>query len=315
MDRDPPRHLHIILNPASGGGAGRRVRAELEDRLGQLGADFRIEESRHRGHAADLAECAARAGAPVVVAAGGDGTIHEVANGLLRSDAETVLGLVPVGSGNDFVKNVPGTRRRAEAIETLVRGTPGRYDAALMLTRDGTEFFVNAAGTGIDVEVVRQIEKLRGMPGAAMYVLGLGRALLRFRPISLAVRIGEQPPQRRTVMLAAVSNGCCLGGAFRLSPGALADDGQLDLCIVEKVGPLTALGLAPRVLRGRHESHRRVITARDTTFEFESAGGEPLHVQMDGELRRVPEGRVRFEVQPGRLQVLARAANPIAGTS
>jgi YegS/Rv2252/BmrU family lipid kinase len=304
MEDALPDHVYVILNPASGAGAGRRVRSELEGALRERGIDFRIEETRGSGHATDLAEAAAQEGTPVVAVAGGDGTIHEVANGLLRSGSAPVLSLLPIGTGNDFVKVVPGTRRRPEAYDTLAHGLVRPFDAAVMRWSGGEEFFVNAAGTGIDVEVVHQIESLRRLPGALMYVSGLARALLRYRPVHLRVTRPDGPSIDRRVMLAAVSNGRCLGGAFRLTPQAEPDDGLLDLCVVSALGLGTAMRVAPKVLRGTHMEHPSVTMARGAAFELATEGGEPLMLQLDGELRRLDVDRVRIEAVPGALRVL-----------
>jgi diacylglycerol kinase (ATP) len=301
----PPEHVFVVLNPTSGAGAGRRVRAELESAFRARGIDYRIEETRGPGHAADLAEAAAQDGTPAVAAAGGDGTIHEVANGLLRAGARPVLCLVPIGTGNDFVKVVPGTQRRALAYDTIAHGRTRAFDAAIMRWRGGEEYFVNAAGTGIDVEVVRQIEALRGLPGAAMYALGLVRALLRYRPVHLRITPPDGNVIERRVMLAAVSNGRCLGGAFRLTPDAEPDDGQLDLCIVAALGLATAMRVAPMVIRGTHGRHASVTMARGTTFDIAADDDQGLLLQLDGELRQIDDQQVRIEVVPGALRVLA----------
>jgi YegS/Rv2252/BmrU family lipid kinase len=304
-EEGPPEHVFVVLNPTSGAGAGRRVRAELEVALRERGIDFRIEETRGPGHAMELAEAAARDGAPAIAAAGGDGTIHEVVNGLLRAGTRPALCLVPIGTGNDFVKVVPGTQRRTLAYDTIAHGRIRAFDAAIMRWRGGEEYFVNAAGTGIDVEVVRQIEALRGLPGAAMYVLGLARALFRYRPVHLRVTPPDGKVIERRVMLAAVSNGKCLGGAFRLTPDAKPDDGLLDLCIVESISLASAVRVSLKVLRGTHAGHASVTTARGSAFDIASEGDDGLLLQLDGELRRIDDQRVRIEVVPGALRVFA----------
>ncbi len=306
--------MHVVLNPTSGSGSGRRLRDEIEAALRTRGADVQITETRGRGHAVELAESLATAGAPLVVAAGGDGTVHEVVNGLLRAGRETALGLIPIGTGNDFVKVVPGTRSRAQAYDTLFEGRPRPYDAAIARWDGGQEYFVNAAGTGIDVEVVRQIESLRGLPGALTYILGLARALVRYRPIPLRVTARGGLAVERRVMLAVVSNGQCVGGAFRLTPDALPDDGLLDLCLVAAVSLLTAVRVAPRVLRGTHLGHSSVLLVRDTAFDITVDTGVPLYLQLDGELRRIDGSSVHMEVLPGVLHVMAAAdSSDVAG--
>jgi YegS/Rv2252/BmrU family lipid kinase len=298
--------LFVVLNPASGGGAGRRVRGELEMALRARNLDAQIELTRGRGHATELAVAAAEAGAPVVVAAGGDGTVHEVVNGLLRSQTPPVLGLIPIGTGNDFVKVVPGTRRRPAAYDTLARGEVRRFDAARARWSGGSEFFVNAAGTGIDVEVVRQIEALGTLPGALKYLVGLMRALARYRAVRMRVTpaSGGAPVERR-VMLSAVSNGSCLGGAFRLTPDAQPDDGLLDLCVVEELALGPALRVVSKVLRGRHAADPSVTMLRDRAFHLEIDAGGPVFLQLDGELRRIVGDSVHMEVIPGALRVVS----------
>lgn len=298
--------LVVVLNPASGGGAGRRVRTELEIALRARGLEAHVEPTRGRGHATELAEAAARAGAPVVVAAGGDGTVHEVVNGLLSAGGDTALGLVPIGTGNDFVKVVPGTRRRPEAYDTLARGEVRRFDAALASWAGGSEYFVNAAGAGIDVEVVRQIEALGRLPGALRYLVGLLRALARYRPVRMRVTAasGGEPVERR-VMLSAVSNGSCLGGAFRLTPDALPDDGLLDLCVVAELSAWRALRVVPKVLRGTHTRHPAVTMLRDRAFDLEIDADGPVFMQLDGELRRIDADRIHIEVAPAALRVVS----------
>lgn len=297
--------LVVVLNPTSGNGAGRRFRAEVDLALRARGLEARIVATEGRGHATELAADAAAAGAPVVVAAGGDGTVHEVVNGLLRAGGDTALGLIPIGTGNDFVKVVPGTRRRPGAYDTLARGAVRRFDAARATWSGGSEFFVNAAGTGIDVEVVRQIEALGTLPGALRYGVGLLRALARYRAVRIRVTPqGGGPPVERSVMLSAVSNGNCLGGAFRLTPEARPDDGLLDLCVVAELGVLPALRIVPKVLRGTHTRHPGVTMMRDRAFELEVIGEGPAYLQLDGELRRIDGGSVRIEVVPAALRVV-----------
>lgn len=303
---DAQRHIDIVLNPAAGNGAGRRVRAELERALHARGVGFAVHETARPGHATELAAGCARDGCAIVAAVGGDGTVHEVANGLLRSGGAHMpaLGVVPVGTGNDFVKVVAGIRTRADAYDALAYGTPRALDAGLARWDGGEEWFVNAMGTGIDVEVVRQIRGIRNLPGAAVYITGLVKALVRFRPIPLIIRIDGVESEQR-VMIVAVANGTCIGGAFRVAPGARPDDGLLDVVLVEEIGFLDIMRVVPRILRGTHIGHRAVRHAAARHVELEVQAGTDLFFQLDGELRE-PAGarRVAVEIRPGALRVL-----------
>ena len=185
--------MRIILNPTSGGGAGRKARAEIERELTRRDLPFEITETRGRGDAVGLAEQAAQDGVSTVVAAGGDGTIHEVVNGLMRArgqaESAPILGVIPIGTGNDFAKLLPLDGGRPAAYDVLKAGVVRTYDVGLAEWDGGSEYFVNGMGTGIDVEVVRQIERLPWLPGMPRYLAGLMRALVGFRPIRLAMRV------------------------------------------------------------------------------------------------------------------------------
>ena len=311
------RHIDIVLNPAAGRGAARRARPRVERALAARGVAFAVHETAGPGHAAELAAGLAAAGARIVAAVGGDGTIHEVANGLLRAAAhDAALGIVPVGTGNDFVKVVSGIRSLEDACDALARGTPRPLDAGLATWDGGEEWFVNAMGTGIDVEVVRQIRGIRNLPVAAVYITGLVKALVRFRPIPLHVRIDGVETELRA-MIVAVANGSCIGGSFRISPGARPDDGLLDVVLVEEIGLLEVLRVVPRIVRGTHIGHRAVRHSAARRVELEVPAGTPLYFQLDGELRE-PAGarRVAIEIRPGALRVLgAPGAAPSATAS
>lgn len=306
--------IDVILNPKARGGAGARLRQDIERELSARGAAARIAETRERGHATALAMDAVRRGATVVVAAGGDGTIHEVANGILRAtedtpDAAVALGIIPIGTGNDFVKVVPGTSTLALACDTIASGVTLRVDVGVAAWGEEQEYFVNAIGTGVDVEVVRQIERLSRSGGGLAYIRGLLRALRIYAPIGVRV-VADGEETRQRVMNVAIANGRSVGGAFRIAPRSSITDGRLDLCIIEEVPALSQLLLAARMLRGTHESSSRVRTSRIQHVELYVEDG-PLFFQLDGELRE-PKGITHMTVRvvPSRLNVKSAAVAP-----
>lgn len=301
--------MHVVLNPTSGGGAGLRVRAELERVLYAAGQPFSVHPTEGPGHAAELASAAVAAGAGVVVAVGGDGTAHEVANGLLDAraahpGAATALALVPVGTGNDFAKVISGAAPRARALRTLVEGAARPHDAGRVHWNGRKEWFVNAMGTGIDGEVVRQLARSRNLPGGAVYLTALVRALLGYRPVPVRLTAEDFRFEGRVMTLAA-GNGRCVGGAFQLCPGARPDDGLLDVSIIAEIGPLGIARTLPGVLTGRLAGKPGYIAHRTRRLRLELLGRGPHHVQLDGELREVAApATLEVEVLPGVLPVL-----------
>ena len=265
-------------------------------------------ETASAGHAVNLARQAVEDGVRIIAAAGGDGTIHDVANGILQATedapSDAALGIIPIGTGNDFAKVVAGATPWAEAVRTLAAGHGTAYDVGIARWGDQREYFVNAIGTGVDVEVVRQIQRLGRGAGPLVYLEGLFRALVRYRALPLSIA-ADGALQDQRVVLAAVSNGRCVGGMFRITPAALPADGRLDLCVVEDMPLLSQLALVPRILRGIHGSSPRVQSRRVREVILRVPAGLPLYFQIDGELRE-PAGvtELRIEVLPGRLRVI-----------
>lgn len=288
----------VIVNPVARGGAAKAARAELERELARRGVVHQRLDSAYAGHATELAFQAARAGAPMVVAVGGDGTVHEVANGLLRAQAgpgatATALAVVPCGTGNDFATMIAGVNSREAAYDALQHRYTRVVDVGLVRWGDTEEYFVNAMGTGIDVEVVRQLRRNSTLPAGIIYLSALARALMRFRPVALQVSAADTVISER-VFMAAICNGRRIGGAFRICPASNPDDGRLDACIVGDLSwyqiPPTVLG----ILRGTHADRPRVRMLRSAEFTIELPSGTPLFAQLDGELRDTGDARTLY---------------------
>ena len=297
--------IRVILNPTAGGGRAGKMAAAIDRELMSRGLAADVVLTRARGHATELAaEGAVTHG--LVVAAGGDGTIHEVANGLLRATEagyDAGLAVLPIGTGNDFAKLLGG-HRLEHAFDSILRGATRRVDVGLVRWGDQSEYFINGMGTGIDVEVVRQIAGLPRLRGIAGYLIGVLRALRVFEPIRARLAIDGQAVDKR-VMIVGVGNGVSQGGGFYITPDARPDDGRLDLCVIDEMSIPRVLVTLPRLMRGRHVNLSTVSMHRFTRLEVETEG--PLFFQLDGELRE-PAGvrRMTIEVRPGALRVAGR---------
>ncbi|HUF12058.1 MAG TPA: diacylglycerol kinase family protein [Longimicrobiales bacterium] len=297
--------IRVILNPTAGGGRAGRMAAAIARELETRGLTAEVVLTREPGHAVELAADAA-ADHGLVVAAGGDGTVHEVANGLLRVPEElrsAGLAVLPIGTGNDFVKLLGGARL-SHAFDCILAGTTRPVDAGRVTWTGGSEYFINAMGTGIDVEVVRQIARLPRVPGLAGYLLGVLRALRVFHPIRARLTVDGTLIDRR-VMIVAVGNGVSQGGGFYITPDARADDGRLDLCIIAEMPMTRVMRTLPRLFRGRHVGRRDVAMMQFSRLELET--DEPLFFQLDGELREpTATRRLVVEVVPAALRVAGR---------
>jgi diacylglycerol kinase (ATP) len=290
-----------IINPIAGKGRGARSRARAIEELRRLFRGVIFHESRHPGHATALARDAA--GADLVIALGGDGTVREVAAGLLGGGA--ALAVVPTGSGNDFRRSlgIPANVRDAcriarDGIVTAVdavRVTVGHPDASREL------LCVNVAGFGFDARIVAEAERFKRLRGMPLYLAALVRAIARYRcPLVRIEADGFTGEQR--ILLVAAANGRFFGGGMNIAPGAELDDGFFDGCIIDAVRPWTILRYVPSLIRGTHTRLRGVRMVRTRSLEIEAR--ESLSMELDGDLVSLGDARcVRLEILPRALRV------------
>jgi diacylglycerol kinase (ATP) len=278
----------VILNPASNHGRAAKLRPLVETKL--LGGRGELIVTQRPGDAERLAEEATRAGRPVVVV-GGDGAIHEAGNGMLRAGAQTPLGVVPAGSGNDYafrVARMPADI--AQALELALTVRPIRVDAAKV----NDAYVINAVGVGIDANCAATAERLKrfGMTGRALYMTSAIREVI-FNygacPTLDASFDDAKEPQRKYAVI-AMSVGPTYGGGFKINPGADPQDGLLDVCVITKPAQLRALQLLPAVERGEHvgEPETRIFRAQHAILE----SATEVFAQIDGEISKAR----RFEV-------------------
>ena len=298
----PIRRFYVVLNPAAGRGAAARARNLVEREFARTGAECTVAETARRGHAAELAEAAAREGWPAVVAAGGDGTVHEVVNGLMRAaegGPSVPLGIVGLGSGNDFARLAGAPADPAAAVRRTATAEPRAVDVG----RVGGEWFTNGVGIGLDARVAIEVERRRRFRGLAMYLHALAGVLRTFRPPRITVEIDGERVAEGPMTLVTVGNGGRHGGGFWICPDARIDDGVLDVCTCEGLGTLGILGFLPRVMRGTHVGARCVRMHRARRVRVTSP--DPLPVHADGEIVAEDAHELEIEIFPGRLLVLA----------
>jgi len=286
-----------IVNPRAGRGAGARLADELPARLRARGLAGEIHATDAPRAGVRLAKEAAESGARTVVAVGGDGTAHEVVNGLADAGSDARFGLVPVGSGNDLA---------------LALGIPPDVDAALAILAGGCEsridlghfgdgWFANSLGLGFEAQVTiesRRIQKLRGF---AIYLWAVVKALRKLRCPELSVRADDRVLEGRRLLL-CVGNGPRVGGGFRLTPDARPADGVFDVCVAGAMGRLGVLRTLPKSLDGTHTRHPLISMLRARTIEIESPDGFPFHA--DGEVIDEARHHLKIELRPRALRVL-----------
>ncbi|MCC6187585.1 MAG: diacylglycerol kinase family lipid kinase [Anaerolineales bacterium] len=300
----PP--VQLIFNPMADRGRSGQRASDLRAIINELGgADWSGTE--YPAHAAELAAQAADRGCETVVALGGDGTVHEIINGLMRIEAarRPRLGIVPIGSGNDFAYALGVPTNPQEAVRRAFAGSERRADAALI--RDGSgrsEYFCNTAGIGFDGAINIRTRKLKVVSGFLMYLTATLQSIaLNFDAPHLRVEYDGGTLDQRVLML-TIGNGPREGGGFVTTPAAKVDDGLLDFVYIGPVSQFRLLRLLPKVMNGAHVREPDIHLATTTRLRLEADRALPIHI--DGELFAPYEADVRqveVEVVPGALRV------------
>jgi len=279
--------IAVIANPLSSRGGGRRHRERLVGLLDGAGLDFEIFETTApgvairtgqlaTGGAGQLAHFAASRGFDVVAAAGGDGTIGEVANGLVGTQA--VLAVLPMGTGNDFSRSLGFGTDLALAVDALRSPQTLEIDLPAI---DGRGFFVNVAGTGFDAVVAERINQgYRYLRGTTAYVVAVVQTLGSFKPAAITIEVDGVAHDQRA-MLCAVANAKSYGGGMKIAPLADLSDGLLDVVVVGEVGRAEFLRAFPSVFKGSHLSHPKVSHHRGARIRLSCE--RPLPFLADGE--------------------------------
>lgn len=255
-------------------------------------------ETAAPGDACAIAERNAR-GYDALIAVGGDGTVHEVVNGLMRAGAPAALGVLPCGSGDDFAAMLPP----GDAVARLAAGRVRRFDVG-RIQAHGISYFANGMDIGFGARGARNVRAVpRLLTGFGAYLGALALTLAHYPIARVRLSLDDTPPLEVLTAMTAVMNGRSFGGGFRVCPDARADDGSLDLLVAEALGRAEILALVPKILRGMHVGDPRLRLARARRVLIES--DEPLEFEADGELPVAPARRIAIELLPGALAVLA----------
>jgi diacylglycerol kinase (ATP) len=306
----------VIVNPAAAGGATAARWPALASALRAHSGPFRQAMTKAPGDGAAIAEREARAGARLIVACGGDGTISEIAWGILRSGMDAELGVLPSGTGGDFRRTLGIPARAADAASLLRYGRTRRIDAGRVeyVGHAGTaesRYFVNVASFGLSGVVAREVGEqtagrgagaARPLGGTLAYATAAVRAWLGFAAPVVRLRLDGAVEARLAVMSVCVANGRYFGGGMKIAPTALVDDGRLDVVAIGDLGGLALLTSAHRVYFGTHLGIRQVQHARAVQVAAESArDGDVVPLEVDGDyVGRLP---ATFKVVPAALRV------------
>ncbi len=289
--------VSLVINPAAGGGScGRKVDGWI-DRLRTAGVDVEAHRTRRPGDAVEIAEQLAHNGVDAVIAVGGDGTLHEVANGLMQFDGpRPALGVLPLGTGNSFARDF-GQHDAEQAFRALVSGKRREVDILQVAHAEGQLYSLNLVSLGFVAEVGGLTNRRFKPLGPLGYVAATVVTVARLSSPVIPIRVGERSDARPAVFL-CFCNSQYTGGAMQMAPAADPSDGLLDVIRVGHMGRLRLLRLFPRIFKGTHVAAPEIeaSTAVRVDFDLDQAipalvDGEALNLQLE-----------RIEVLPAALE-------------
>lgn len=299
----------IIVNPTAANGRVAAQWPTVRDQLASLGVVFDFRLTERPRHATEIAREATQAGYSPIVAYGGDGTLMEVINGLMGEPgavSATPLGIIPGGTGSDFVRTLGIPHDCKEACSRLITGTEHLVDVGLVVFQafDGGErrlYFANVAGLGFDGEVVERVQRSsKALGGTLTYLLNLLLTLVYYRNKHVTLRFDGQTLDRRMNSV-LVCNGRYFGGAMYIAPPADVQDGEFDVVILGDFTKPELVVNVPRVYKGTHLTHPKVQIHK--AREVHAQARERMLVQADGEL--VGQAPASFHIVPRVLRVIA----------
>ena len=297
-------HVHVILNPyANRWGAQRKIPL-VESALAEGGVRADVTVTKLPQEAVEAARKAAQVGYDAIVAAGGDGTVSEVVNGLIQAagDGPTrPLGVLPIGTGNDFSDMTGTPRALAEAVAVIAGGRTRQVDAA----RVNDRFFDNNCALAMEPMVTLENVKIKRLSGNTRYLVALVRALLKLKAWNMRVRWDDGEIEGPTLLL-SVCNSPRTGGVFLMAPPAQVDDGLLDFVYAPEMSRARVLTILPRLFSGSHLRHPLVRHGRTRRLVVESEPGTPIHA--DGEILCEACERVEYEILPQKITLLTSRA-------
>ena len=307
----------VIINPESAGGATRdawpKVASELATHFGPFTPAF----TKHPGEGTELAASAARKGAKLIVACGGDGTISEVANGILSAGSDTELGILPSGTGGDFRKTIGIPARSSDAATILRDGQTRLIDVGrVTFTREDGEhesrYFLGVASFGMSADVVARVKEggpewlptkgPKWLTGRVAFGVAMLQTALKMGPTRVVVQLDDDPARHMTVANLCIANARYFGGGMKIAPDAKLTDGKFDVISIGDLGAARILANAPRLYLGAHLGMEEVGHALATKIVARPMDSDQrIEIEVDGEIPgQLP---ATFQILPKALRV------------
>ena len=296
----------VIINPTSGNGAAKKKWNPICNELIKQKFDFEFSLTEYKKHSVALIEKAIKQGITKFICVGGDGTLHNMVNGILSLNPANIsaikIGIIPVGTGNDWVKTYKISNEYKKAIQTIKAEFTIKQDIGKLFINENnsTIYFNNLAGIGFDGYVVNKVHKFKYL-GFLAYLTGALLSIASYKKSALEITFDHTEIKEKTLMLLI---GICKysGGGMQLTKNANSTDGLFDISHINKIGLLTLLGNIGGLFNGNITNHKLVTNYKTSKLNIKDLDTHITYIQADGEL--VGSGSFEAEIIPAALNFI-----------
>jgi YegS/Rv2252/BmrU family lipid kinase len=300
----------LIYNPIADHGNAEKILPTVKELFSRHQFDFDLMLTERPGHALEIAKEQAEAGRSLIIGAGGDGTMNEVINGLMRAETldqrKPVMAVLPVGRGNDFAFGIDITKDVEKAVQAIVNGITKRIDVGLVTGGDYPQgrYFGNGVGLGFDTVVGFEAVKVKWAHGIASYLVGLIRTIFIYSKTPTYEIILDDETITQPSLMVSIMNGKRMGGSFHMAPQGDPGDGLFNLCIASQVPQMKILPLAMKFMSGSQAGHPAIRMPQSRTVVVKAITGSiPAHA--DGETICYSGSELSIELIPQALDVIS----------
>jgi YegS/Rv2252/BmrU family lipid kinase len=295
--------LGIVLNPTAGRGRAEKIEKQIVEFLRRRNIVFHLEKTNGPLDATNLSNQLGKE-YDIIVAVGGDGTVNEVATGLIGSTAS--LAIFPTGSGNDFNKIIGISTKLEVAFDSILSGTKKLIDLGSVTIKKISgitqiKHFINVLGIGIDAQIAKETKRIKYLRGLPLYLLAAIKALSTYSPNKYIITDGDMTREEYVYLLCA-GNGIYEGGGFKMLPNADPSDSKMNICLIKKMSVLNAIPLIPRIINGTHGNHKMISMWNSKSINVSSR--EPFIIHGDGEIFGEDAMEAKIDLLPNALTII-----------
>jgi YegS/Rv2252/BmrU family lipid kinase len=290
------RKVLIIINPAAGNGQSKNYISSIKEKFEESNIDYQIKISNRVGNVTELAMNGVRDGFNEIVAVGGDGTVIELLNGIVGTD--TKLGIIPAGTGNDFVRSIGIKYDFLEALDVVINGNYNLIDVGEV----NDKYFLNVVSFGIDGEVVKTMEKIKNVvTGPAAYYVSSIKAIATYKPVKISITI-DGIEYNRKAYLVAIGNGKYFGGGMKITPSANVSSGDFEICLINNLPRINLMRLLSKASTGKHIDQKGVEIFRGKEITIRAIT-DHIAVNADGNL--IGPAPAKIIISKNKLKILS----------